>query len=247
MDIALSYYEYLGLYMSDDLMWVYDPNSNQLYQQTTSGTYEAVAIEQPGASDYYQGYPSYQQYPTMQPSPQPTYVTPPRPGIPFLPNLRPATSQPLVPARPAAPVVAPRVTTVGQPSGYTQVAPPPRPGGAPAPLPRLAAPQPVGSGGSVRMKNEPDPKQGYWEAFHMIGYWADFGDSRHFFQGPYPIKRVRLSNGQPWPHGKLSIFEGRGEKAGIYFMLYDSPDAEWPHKKYSDTIRAVQVKPVIPF
>lgn len=254
MDITLDYYEFLGLYISPDWMYVYDPSSQQLYQQVSPGNYQPVSSNPFGGYGNLPTPSGYQSFPQTQAPTAPVYVNPPRPGITFAPTIirqtgtstqttstAPVVAPPAPPAPPSGiyqPAPAPRTTTAAPTTTGTQAAPPPR----------LAQPKAApGSGGTVKMKTDPDPNNGYWYAYNLMGYWNEFPDRNQFYQASYPVKKVRMEDGRPWPYGILAIYQGRDARKNEYILLYESTDFEWAWTKYGDKIKAAQVYPVPPF
>lgn len=263
MDITLDFYPLLGLYLSPDFNYAYDPNAQQLYQQISPGNYQPVQADPYGG---YSSYPSmggygpsspYNPYSAPSAPASPVYVNPPRPGITFAPTIirqpgqpaQPVSSAPQPTPTPTTPrvVVAPAVTPATGSTGTYQAPPAPRTG-VPAPPPRVAAPTPVGSGGTVKMASEqPDPSKGYWEAFHLMGWWSAFPEQKDFYQASYPVKKVRMTDGVLWPTPAMAIYQGRDAKRDIYIMLYESEEDSYPWTKPADKLKMVQVKPVLPF
>lgn len=258
MDTTLYWNEWLGLYNSLDWVWLYDPQTEQLYQQVSPGLFQAIQTSSGGGYSspqlypystepisYYPPYPQYPQVDNRTPAPArpnlPIYVAPPAVGSTVgIRTVQP--TQPTQPTQPAQPTQQPPRVTVApapaapvssQPSGQYQNAPPPR------------------TGGKVAMKpNTPKPSDGYWEAVGFIGYWKEFPDKDQFYNSGLPIKNVRLTDGRPFPYGRLAIMQGRGDKSNIYFLVYDSSTegiSEPGWKTPGDTLRGAQVRATLPF
>lgn len=270
MNLNLNWNEWLQVYVSDDGSVVYDPSTGQVYQ-FNGLTYAFIGTAQldsaPGAwpmapspSIPFSTFPtpgfplpSYPDPGTSAPQ-RPIYVVPPQPGSVVGPNsggvtpsqLPPRVIMPAPPPAPAgrSPGITPPAKPSVQPGTVVKEPPPLRPGTQPT---RTGTPAVTGSGGSVRSKNEPDPKQGYWEVVGPIGYWTGFKGKKFFSNSGLPANKVRYSDGKPWDHGRLAIYSSSEPyyKDG-YFLLFDNPDNEF-WKSYADTVLAVQVKPVLPF